>query len=281
MQAISGVDIALWDLAGQLEGRGIAALLDPRTAFRGATSGTAAGTAARLPVYASGIGPDAAVAKAERAVAAGFRAIKLKVGFDAAADRRNVASVRDAVGADVAVMIDVNQAWTIEQTLAEGPFLAAHDVRWVEEPVPSADEHELRQVAGKLGVPVAAGENVYGAPAFARLFDAGAVDIAQPDVCKTGGITAMARIAALARERGVPWAPHFYGGVVGAAATLQCFAAMPGGLIVEWDANPNALRDELLVDGFDVRDGTVAVPAGPGLGVEVDRRALDRFRVVP
>jgi L-alanine-DL-glutamate epimerase-like enolase superfamily enzyme len=275
MQAISGVDIALWDLAGRLADRGVAALLREAAALRGEGADT------RLPAYASGIGPDAAVPKARRAIAAGFSAIKLKVGFDPTADRHNVAAVRGAVGPDVTVMIDVNQAWTVEQTLAEGAFLASQDIRWVEEPVPSADEHELRQIAGKLAVPVAAGENVYGTAGFTRLFDAGAVDIAQPDVCKTGGITEMARIASLAHRHGVPWAPHFYGAAVGAAATLHCFAGMPGGLIVEWDANPNVLRDELVVDGFDVRDGTVALPRGPGLGIDIDRRALERFRVTP
>jgi L-alanine-DL-glutamate epimerase-like enolase superfamily enzyme len=266
MQAISGVDIALWDLLGRLDGRSVSALL----------GGPAS---ARLPAYASGLGPAGAVDKAERAVAAGFRAVKLKVGFDAEADLTTVAAVRGAVGPHVAVMVDANQAWTPEQALAIGPRLAAHEVWWVEEPVLSTDEHELVQVTGKVGLLVAAGENVYGRRGFARLLEARAADVLQPDVAKTGGLSEMRAIAALVAAHGRPWAPHYYGGAVGAAATLHGFAAAPGGLMVEWDWNENPLRDDLLVHGFDVRDGTVAVPDGPGLGIEVDRRRLARFEV--
>jgi L-alanine-DL-glutamate epimerase-like enolase superfamily enzyme len=266
MQAISGVDIALWDLAGRLAGRPVSTLL----------GGPAS---ARLPAYASGLGPARAVDKAEDALRAGFRALKLKIGFGDDADLASVAAVRRAVGPDVLVMVDANQAWTAERTLALGPRLAAHDVRWLEEPVLSADEHDLARVVGKAGLPIAAGENVYGRRGFARLLDAGAADILQPDVAKTGGISEMREIVALIGERQLPWAPHYYGGALGAAATLHCFAALPGGLMVEWDWNDNPLRDTLLVDGFDVRDGTVALPDRPGLGVEVDRRRLARFTV--
>ncbi|HXG15201.1 MAG TPA: mandelate racemase/muconate lactonizing enzyme family protein [Calidithermus sp.] len=266
MQALSGVDIALWDLRGRLEGCPVSALLGgPQPA--------------RLPAYASGLGPGQTVEKAERAVAAGFRALKLKVGFDVEADLAAVAAVRAAVGPEVAVMVDANQAWTPEQALAIGPRLAAHGVRWLEEPVVSTDEHELARVTGKVGLPVAAGENVYGRRGFARLLEARAADVVQPDVAKTGGLTELRAIVGLAAEHGRPWAPHYYGGAVGAAATLHGFAACPGGLMVEWDWNENPLRDDLLVDGFDVRDGSVAVPAGPGLGIEVDRRRLARFEV--
>jgi L-alanine-DL-glutamate epimerase-like enolase superfamily enzyme len=266
MQAISGVDIALWDLAGRAAGRPVSALLG------GPIS-------AHLPAYASGLGPGRAVEQAEAAVRAGFRALKLKIGFDAETDLARVAAVRRTVGPDVALMVDANQAWTPATTLALGPRLAAQDVRWLEEPVVSADEYELVRVIGKAGVPIAAGENVYGRRGFARLLDAGAADILQPDVAKTGGVSEMRAIVALAGERGVPWAPHYYGGALGAAATLHCFAALPGGLMVEWDCNDNPLRDELVVGGFDVRDGTVALPEGPGLGVEIDRRRLDRFAI--
>ncbi len=266
MQAISGVDIALWDLAGRLAGRPVSALLG------GPESGA-------LPAYASGVGPARVVEKAAAAAAAGFRAVKLKIGFDAEADLAAVAAVREALGPGIAIMVDANQAWTPETTLAVGPRLAALGVRWLEEPVVAGDEHELARVAGKAGLPIAAGENVYGRWGFARLLDAGAADVLQPDVAKTGGISELRAIVGLVRERDRPWAPHYYGGAVGAAATLQAFAALPGGLMVEWDCNENPLRDALLVDGFEVRGGTVALPAGPGLGVEIDRRQLARFAV--
>lgn len=268
MQAISGVDIALWDLAGRLVGRPVSALL-------GGPSGV------RLPCYASGLGPGGAVEKAERAVAAGFSALKLKIGFDWEADRRNIAEVRKCVGPDIALMVDANQAWTVEETLERGRFLADHDLRWLEEPVPSADEHELARVRGKIPVAVAAGENLYGRRGFSRVLEAHALDIAQPDVCKTGGISEMLAICGLVSEHGLGWAPHYYGGALGMAATLQCFAAFPGGLSVEWDWNESPLRDLLLREAFDVSGGTVALPTGPGLGVELDPAAFERWRVGP
>jgi L-alanine-DL-glutamate epimerase-like enolase superfamily enzyme len=266
MQAISGVDIALWDLAGRIEGKPIWGLLGARPPHR-------------LPLYASGLGPAGAAEKAERAVAAGFRALKLKVGFDPVGDRARVAAVRRAVGAEIALMVDANQAWTPEQTLEIAPFLVEQGVRWLEEPVLSHDEHELSRVTGKAGLAIAAGENVYGRRGVARLLAARAVDIVQPDVAKTGGISEMRAICDLARAHAVPWAPHFYGGALGMAAALHCFAAFPGGIAVEWDWNDNPLRDALLREPFDVKDGTVAVPGGPGLGVAVDPAAFERFRV--
>lgn len=266
MQALSGVDIALWDLEGRLRGVPIAELL----------GGPGAG---RVPAYASGLAPADVVGKARRAVESGFTMLKLKIGFGREADLESVAAVRRAIGPGVALMVDANQAWTPAETLEMGKFLADHDVRWLEEPVPSADERELVQVVGRAGVPIAAGENVYGRHGFARLLDAHAVDIAQPDVAKTGGISEMRAIVALATACGTPWAPHFYGAALGAAATCHCFAALPGGIAVEWDWNPNPLRDALVRGGFDVRDGTVAVPGGPGLGVELDPEAVARFTV--
>ncbi|HXH83305.1 MAG TPA: mandelate racemase/muconate lactonizing enzyme family protein [Candidatus Tectomicrobia bacterium] len=266
MQAISAVDIALWDLAGRVAGQPVAHLL-------GGDAG------APLPAYASGLGPARAVAQAERAVAAGFTALKLKIGFDWEADRANIAAVRRTVGPGITLMVDANQAWTVAETLARGPWLAEQGVRWLEEPVPSGDAHDLRQVTGKAGVPIAAGENVYTVCGFRRLLEARAVDVAQPDVAKTGGLSEMASICRLAGAHGVPWAPHFYGGALGMAATLHAFAAFPGGVAVEWDWNENPLRDALLRRPFEVRDGAVTPPAGPGLGVEIDPAALRRFAV--
>ena len=265
MQAVSGVDIALWDLAGKFHGRPVAELL-------GARGG------ARLPCYASGVGPAHAAAQARRAIEAGFRAVKLKVGFDPETDLRNVAEVRKAIGPETALLVDANQAWDVDQAVTMARFLAEYEVRWLEEPVPSTEPEQLAQVARQSPVPVAAGENIYGHQDFRRFFEAGAIRIAQPDITKTGGLSEGRLIGELASAWQVPVAPHFYGGAVGAAATLHLFAALPRGLWVEWDVNANPLRDDLVTDGWDVRDGSVRLPAGPGLGVELDPAALARYR---
>lgn len=265
MQALSAVDVALWDLAGQ-------AVAQPISALLGAPTGR------RVPCYASGVGPTRAVEEACRAVEAGFAGVKLKVGFGGAVDRRNVAEVRRAVGDDVTVLVDANQAWDVEQAVEMARFLADHGVGWLEEPVPTTEPALLAAVARQSPVPIAAGENIYGREGFQRFAEAGAFAVAQPDVTKTGGITEALAVAALLAPRGIALAPHFYGGAVGAAATLHFFAAAPGGWWVEWDIRPNPLRDALLANSWELAGGYVRVPdQGPGLGITIDPRALQAF----
>lgn len=266
MQALSGMDIALWDLAGKVYGRPVAELLGAPGRLR-------------LPCYASGIGPTAAAAQARRAVEAGFTAVKLKLGFDPESDRRNVREVRQAVGSAVTLLADGNQAWDPERALEMARFLADHGIRWLEEPVPSTEPDLLAEVARRSPVPIAAGENVYGREAFRRFFAARALRIAQPDVTKTGGISEAKVIADMAGAWRIRVAPHFYGGAVGMAATLHFFAAVSDGLWIEWDTQPNPLRDALVTREWEVRDGHVRLPSGPGLGIELDPAGLERFRV--
>lgn len=265
MQALSGVDIALWDLSGKAHGLPVAELLGAHGRVE-------------LPCYATGVGPTAAVAQAGRAVEAGFRAVKVKLGFDPETDRRNIQEVRRATGEDVVLLADANQAWDRQRALEMARFLADHDVRWLEEPVPCTDPDLVAEVARLSPVPVAIGENLYGREAFLRFFQARALGIAQPDVTKTGGISEARVIADLAEAWGVPVAPHFYGAAVGMAATLHLFAALRGGLWVEWDINPNPLRDALTTGRWEMRDGHVRLPDGPGLGIDLDPAAVDKFR---
>lgn len=187
--------------------------------------------------------------------------------------------VRQAVGSEVIVLADGNQAWGPERALVMARFLADHDVRWLEEPVPSTEPELLAQVARRSPVPIAAGENVYGREAFRRFFAARALRIAQPDVTKTGGISEAKVIADMAGAWRIRVAPHFYGGAVGMAATLHFFAAVSDGLWIEWDTQPNPLRDALITREWEVRDGHVRLPSGPGLGIELDPAGLERFRV--
>jgi L-alanine-DL-glutamate epimerase-like enolase superfamily enzyme len=266
-QAISGTDLALWDLAGQIAAVPIWRLLGaPRQD--------------RVPAYASGLGPDGVGQQALSAVAAGFGAVKLKVGFGRDTDERNLAAVRTAIG-PATLLTDANQGWTLPIAAAMRPALTAAQAASVEEPFPADDEPAWREARRALGLPLAAGENLYGRRQFERWFDQGLLDVVQPDVCKCGGITAARDILGLAATRSLRQAPHFFGSAVGLAATIHLFAALPPEqrTLVEYDINPNPLREELLTEPLWLGAGTLRVPQGPGLGVALREAALAAYGV--
>ncbi|HET8630579.1 MAG TPA: mandelate racemase/muconate lactonizing enzyme family protein [Thermomicrobiales bacterium] len=263
-QAVSAVDIALWDIKGQREGKPICALLADQPLRR-------------VPVYASGLGPTDAAEMARPYWEAGVRALKLKVGFGRETDRANLAQLRAAYP-DAAIAVDANQKWDEAEALAMAPLLAKYACRWMEEPVPASELDALRRLRAALPCPVAGGENYYGAREFARVLDAGALGLVQPDVCKTGGISEMVAICRAATAAGLPYAPHYLGGAVGVIASLHVFAAVPGGLIMELDANPNPLREALLEASLAPVDGMLPVPDRPGLGVALNQETVERYR---
>ena len=258
-QAISGVDTALWDLAARHAGVPLAVLL--------------AGTAARkeLPVYASSLGPDGVAATAERCLGAGHTAVKVKLGFGRDRDVANLRTARRVLGDGVRLYGDANQAWSLEDALAVVPALRDAGVEWLEEPIAGDDPAELAELRRRGGLPLATGENLYGAAAFAPYLR-GSVDIVQPDLSKVGGPTEYLRVAALAAGSGTTVNPHLYNGAVATAATLQVAAAVPATTAVEWDVRGNRLREA--VDHLLTGHGTVRVPDDPGLGVDVDLDAL-------
>ncbi len=266
-QAISGADLALWDLAGQIAGVPIWRLL-------------AAPRQDSVPAYASGLGPDGVAQQAATAVAAGFGAVKLKVGFGRDTDERNLAAARAAIGAGM-LLADANQGWTPETAAAMRPALTAARAAWVEEPFPVDDEPAWLEARPALGLPLAGGENLYGRRQFERWFDQGLLDVVQPDVCKCGGLTAARDILGLAASRGLRLAPHFFGSAVGLAATIHLFAALPPEqrMLVEYDINPNPLRGELLTEPLWNGAGTLRVPQGPGLGVVLREAVLAEYGV--
>ena len=261
-QAISGVDIALWDLAGQLAGAPIWQLLGaPRQDS--------------VPAYASGLGPDDPEDQAARAVAAGFGAVKLKVGFGRARDERNLAAVRAAIGS-TPLFTDANQGWGLDDLRQMAPMLASAGARWIEEPL-SVDDPDWDDVGEAVDLPVAGGENLYSQGDFAR-WSGGRLQVLQPDVCKCGGITAAHAILSAAPPN-LLLAPHYFGGAIGLAATIHLFAALPEHrrALVEYDVNPNPLRETLLEEPL-LAAGRLRVPDRPGLGVTVNQKVLDRLR---
>lgn len=265
-QIIAGIDQACWDLAARRAGV-------PLWKHLGGTSN-------RVRVYASGLGPDAVVETALERRAAGYRAFKLKVGMNAARDRANLAALREALGADAAIMTDANQGWTPAEALERIADLAPLEPYWIEEPIAadeSADAWSL--LAERTGVALAAGENLRGEAAFDAAIAGGALRFLQPDVGKWGGISGCREVASRAVERGLVFCPHWLAGGVGLAASMHLLAAMGGGGFAEVDANPNPLREEVFP--LAVADGWATLPDAPGLGVAPDLEGLAEYVIAP
>jgi D-galactarolactone cycloisomerase len=260
--ALSGLDIALWDLAGKAAGKSLHALLG------GAKR-------ERLACYASLLRysePSLVARECEQALAEGFAAIKLHEVSEPA-----IAAARAVLPRDTPLLLDVNCEWSVEDAIAIGRRLAPMAPGWLEEPVfPPEDAAGLRAVGDATGIPIAAGENCCFATQFAALFDAGAVQYAQPSATKVGGITEFRKIAALALQRGVKLAPHspYFG--PGAIATLHLIAALAPQARFEYFylRGEASLYESLL----SPRSGELRVPVGPGLGADPDPDVIRRYR---
>ena len=248
----------------------------------------------RVQVYATGFYRIAGQGEAPRLAdearqraAEGYRFLKIKLGFGVADDLEVMRAVTRAIeGGGLRLMIDTNHAYGVADAVRLGRALAPTDLRWYEEPVAAEDLAGYRELRAKLDVPVAGGENEFAAWGFRSLFEARAVDIAQPDVCAAGGFTACRHIAALALAHGVQVNPHVWGSSVGQVASLHLIAALPVANpslfadepIFEYDCSSHPFRESLIDRPLRHRDGWLTLPEGPGLGIEVDRRALARFR---
>ena len=259
--AISGLDIALWDIAGKTAGVPLRKLL-----------GGARRTS--LPCYASLLryGEAKLVAEyCERALGEGYAAIKLHEVDDSA-----VAAGRVAVPHGVPLTVDANCEWSPEAAIAAAKRFHRHGLEWLEEPVfPPEDFRALRAVGEASGVPIAAGENFCFATQFAALFEARAVAFAQPSVTKVGGVTEFLKVAALADAQSVRVAPHspYFG--PGALATLHLLAARDDARFEYFYLWPEA---KLFGTALDPVGGALKVPDGPGLGVDPDPEVIRRFR---
>jgi len=268
--AVSGVDIALWDVAGRVRDEPVYRLLG------GDTGGTGS-----LRAYASDLFWDDSERMAERAagyVEAGFAGVKCHLGRGLAADEARVAALREAVG-DAALMVDINCGYDRAEARRVGQMLADYDVYWYEEPLAPHDVAGLADLRRSLDVPLAAGENEYTKWGFRDLLAADAVDYAMPDAMRCGGLTEAKKICALAEAHGVVVTPHCFTTGVGLAATMHLAAATPAFEWLEYDVTDFPLFESLLVDPPTVEDGRVALPEAPGLGVDLDAPAVEEHRV--
>lgn len=278
--AISALDIALWDLSGRALGQPVARLLGGP--FRTRLQAYATG----LYRYRSGDQARALAREAEGYAAEGFRAMKMKVGFGLDEDARNVRAVRQAIGPDRRLAMDANHAYDAAGAIRLARRVEDQDLAWFEEPVVPEDLEGYRQVRAAAAMPVAGGEAEYTRWGFRDLCLGRAVDIVQPDLCACGGFTEAWRIAALASAAGLTVFPHVWGTAVGLVASLHLAAALPpnppalfpGEPLFELDRTPNPLRDELALNPPTRSGDILELPPGPGLGLEIDRRVLERYR---
>ncbi len=260
--ALSGVELALWDLAGKARGL-------PAYQLLGGLCRPEVRVYASLLRYERPAEVRQAVAAARRR---GFTAIKLHQ-----TDVASVAAAREAAGEDAELMLDTNYPWTVEEAIRVGRRLESYGLRWLEEPVwPPEDYAGLARVRAAVRIPIACGENDATAVAFRQIVDAGAADVLQPSVTKVGGLGEMRKIAALAAAANVTFVPHaFYFGP-GLAATVHLLAATPGPTWLEFP--PGELEAPLLAEPIRCPDGSaVVVSDRPGLGADPNPDVLARY----
>ncbi|MDP6342736.1 MAG: mandelate racemase/muconate lactonizing enzyme family protein, partial [Alphaproteobacteria bacterium] len=272
VSAISGIDIALWDILGQSLGVPVWQLLGGRCRDD-------------LAAYASG-GWAPAESIGEQLLgyveAGGFAAVKMRVGAadgEARASARRVAAARRALGEDIAIMTDAHGTFDTAEAKRFCRLVADCDLAWLEEPVSADDIAGCAEVRAATDIPIAAGESLFTRFDFRDLAAARAVDILQPDLAICGGITEAMRIAALAAGHQLRLAPHMWGGAVMFAAGLQICAVAPAAFIVEYSLGHNPLMHDLVAETFEVRDGRIAVPDRPGLGLTIDDDFVRAHRV--
>lgn len=286
IEALSAIDIALWDLWGKSLDVPIHALLGG--AFRERVA--AYGTGCYYPDFFEDKPRmmSALETEVQTYKRAGITAIKTKVGLlSIEEDAERLTLVRQAVGPLVRIMVDANHAYSAASAIRMGRVLERLGVLWFEEPVVPEDRAGYRRVRDAIDVPVAGGECEFTRYGFRDLFLGECVDIAQPDLCCAGGFTEWQKILALATSFGVLVIPHVWGSGIAVAAALQALATIPptpftarpvplqNEPMVEFDRSPNPLRDELLTTRFELVDGHLPVPRGPGLGVDVDLARLE------
>jgi L-alanine-DL-glutamate epimerase-like enolase superfamily enzyme len=271
--ALSGIDMALWDIRGK-------ALKIPLYQLLG-------GRARPIPAYAGGVSlgyqePKALVEEARPHVQAGYKAVKLRIGDTVAHDVERIAAVRAAFGDDLAILTDANTGYDVADVRAVMPALDEHNVGWLEEPFPAHDYLSYREAARYGRTPLAAGENHYTRFEFNRVIEDGAITILQPDLSKTGGITEALRIAALASSWKLPIHPHTSMTGINMAATIHFLAAIENGGFFEADISKNNLfRDKMVTTPYKLdNDGNVAPLESPGIGVEVDEGFLKAHPVI-
>ena len=289
LQSLSGVDIALWDIAGKVAGLPIYKMIGG--AHR-----------EKIEVYGYGMmlrpeNVDSLVSRfmdeATEIKENGFKAVKMKVGLGPKDDLRLIESVRRGVGDNYRFMVDANHGYTTHDAFYVGRAMEEFDPYWFEEPVAQEDLDGYRELRAGLKVNIYGGEAEFNRWGWRNLLESRGLDIAQPEVCALGGISEYLRVLALCHAHFTPVVNHVWGSAIAVATNLHLLAAMPplpGGLfpwepMLEYDTTHNRFIDDLLTESLEIKNqvkannGTVSLPNGPGLGVTPKRDFLDSFKI--
>lgn len=263
VSAISGIDLALWDLLGKHLNAPVWRLLGGRKAEK-------------LPAYASGGWADAdnigeqLLGYIERG---GFQAVKMRVGVidgDPINSAKRVRAAREAIGPDIGLACDAHGTYNVAEAKRFCRLVEDQNLMWFEEPITADDKRGMAEVRASTAIPIAAGESEFNRFDFRDLAELRAVDIFQPDLAICGGISEAMRIGAIASAWNLRLAPHLWTGALAFSAGAQVAAASPAGWLLEYSLGANPLLHELAEENFPVIDGMVEIPDRPGLGVTIN-----------
>ncbi len=224
----------------------------------------------------------------QEAAAEPYAGAKIKIGRGIRNDVDRVRRAREVLGPDRLLLVDINGAYTADLALECARAIAPFDIHWIEEPLPPGDLRGYAELRARSPIPLAAGEAHHTVRDFRALIDGRCIDIVQPSIPGVGGLTEAKRIATLAQVQNLRVAPHVWGGAIGLATALQFIASLPDSphtdhppypLMLEYDMSDNELRTRLVKDPPRLDAGHLLLPEGPGLGVELDRDAVERYRV--
>ena len=274
IHAISAVDMALWDILGKATGLSVSTLLGGR--YR-----------EEIKAYASVLMPDTpeeAKELSSRILSQGFRAAKFgweTLGSNIAADICRVEAIRDVVGKDFDIMIDIGYGMEVKKAIKLAQALEDYDIRFLEEPLSPDDLEGFAKLSEATAVPIATGEKETTRFGFLDLIERGKVSIIQPDIARAGGFTECKKIALLADLKGVELIPHCWSNDILVASTLHFLAARPNESYLEFCLleNYNPIRQELVCEPICAVDGKVKVPEGPGLGIELNHATIEKLLI--
>ncbi|TGV01881.1 mandelate racemase/muconate lactonizing enzyme family protein [Flavivirga rizhaonensis] len=281
--SMSAIDIAVWDLKGKLLNLPISTLL---------------GGAHRSKVrpYATGLyftdhkNPTKTFEKeAKLYISQGFKAMKMKVGLGIKEDVKNVKLMREIIGPEIQLMVDSNHAYTLREATELARKIEQYDIAWFEEPLSPEFYDQYSELRQKTTIPISGGECEYLRFGFQQLIASNSVDIIQPDICASGGLTEAKRIGALASANGVDLIPHTWGTAIGLHVALHFISnieSVPGRMyqpdfLMEYDQTENGLRDKLCFPSIEMKDGMIEVPKRPGLGIDIDEDVLNKYASIP
>jgi D-galactarolactone cycloisomerase len=269
--AASAIEMACWDIKGKALNVPVFQLLGGL--FRD-----------RIEAYASDIyweeDPSQMGENALRIKSLGYQNIKAHLGCESPEkDTPRVEALRDAIGPDIGLMIDLNGGYNRLQAFKAAKLWEPLNLHWLEEPINPIQIDCLADLRKRTSVPISAGENEFRVHGFKQLFDNNAVDVAMPDIGRAGGIQETRNICALAESYGILVSPHNYSSGILLGATIQLMASVPNTYLLEIDTSDNAVYQELLIEPLKIEGGFVKVPELPGLGVELSEEVLKKYSV--